>query len=95
VHQVIEKIFKACYTKIKEDVPPFTHDLPYLAVKGDFYKLFSQKQKEFVDELEPLNVKTRYPDYKQALAKSLTVARCVEILEQAKTLQQWIKEKIL
>ena len=30
-HQVIEKIFKAYYTKQKEETPPYTHKLIYLA----------------------------------------------------------------
>jgi len=30
-HQVIEKIFKALYSKLKEDTPPFSHKLVYLA----------------------------------------------------------------
>jgi len=94
-HQTIEKILKGCYTKLKEETPPFTHDLPYLAVKGGFYDLFSQGQKEFIDEIEPLNIKTRYPDYKKEVAKGLTYERCVELLEQTKILQQWIKETIL
>jgi HEPN domain-containing protein len=94
-HQAIEKILKGCYTKLKEETPPFTHDLPYLAVKGDFYELFSQAQKEFMDEIEPLNIKTRYPDYKKEVVKKLTYERCVTLLEQTKILQQWIKKTIL
>jgi HEPN domain-containing protein len=77
------------------DVPPFTHDLPYLAIKGGFYELFSKEQKEFIDEIEPLNIKTRYPDYKKELMKQLDSVKCTEIIENTKTLQQWTKEKIL
>ena len=68
-HQTIEKIFKAVYSKLKEDTPPFVHKLVYLARQGDFYEHFSDQQKEFIDQLEPLNIKTRYPDYKKELAK--------------------------
>jgi len=94
-HQVIEKIFKAVYSKCKEDTPPLVHKLVYIAGQGGFYEQFSEEHKEFVDRLEPLNIKTRYPDYKNALAKTLTQARCEELLDKTKNLQQWIKEKLL
>jgi len=35
-HQVIEKIFKACFSKLKTATPPYTHKLIYLARSGDF-----------------------------------------------------------
>jgi HEPN domain-containing protein len=94
-HQVIEKIFKACFTKRKEETPPFTHDLQYLAEKAGFWASLSETQKDFINALEPLNIKTRYPDYKRELVKRLTAVKCSEILKQTQSLQQWIKEKLL
>ncbi|MDR1865881.1 MAG: HEPN domain-containing protein [Bacteroidales bacterium] len=35
-HQVLEKIFKACFVRLKEDTPPYTHGLRYLAGKKRF-----------------------------------------------------------
>jgi HEPN domain-containing protein len=94
-HQAIEKIFKAAYTKLKTDTPPFTHKLSYLAQQSSFEEQLSEEQKEFIDVLDPLNIKTRYPDYKNQLAQRLTQPKCAEILEQTKILQQWTKEKLL
>ena len=94
-HQVIEKIFKAGYQKLKNDTPPFIHDLPRLAELADFYDLFSIEQKLFLNTLNPLNIEARYPDYKEQIAKMLTGERCKQLFEQTKQLQQWIKEKIL
>jgi hypothetical protein len=34
------------------------------------------------------------PSYKKRLLKSLTDAKCMEILQETKKLQQWIKEKL-
>ena len=39
-HQVIEKIFKAYYTILKADSPPYTHDLRYIAIVADFLERF-------------------------------------------------------
>jgi HEPN domain-containing protein len=94
-HQVIEKIFKAAYEKLKNDTPPYTHSLLRLAELTGLYDLFSDEQKSFLSIINPLNIEARYPDYKDKIAKGLTDERCKQIFEQAKQLQQWTKEKIL
>jgi len=94
-HQVVEKIFKACYAKLKEDTPPYTHDLEYIAVKSGFYEMLSEKQQDFILELNPLNIEARYSEYKEEILKRLTPAKCAKLLEQTKNIQQWTKETIL
>ncbi len=93
-HQTIEKIFKAYYTKLLSDVPPISHSLSYLAKKGSFYELFSEEQKSFIDQIEPLKIEARYPSDKERLLKSLTYNKCEEIIEKTSHLQQWIKTKL-
>ena len=94
-HQVVEKIFKACYVKLKEDTPPFTHDLEYIALKSGFYETLSEKQQDFIGELNPLNIEARYSEYKEEISKRLTPAKCAKLLEQTQKIQQWMKETIL
>jgi len=94
-HQAIEKIFKGVFSKIKEDTPPFVHKLVLIAQQGDFYEHFSEEQKDFIDQMEPLNIKTRYPEDKKKLAQKLTHVKCVEILGKTTDLLKWIKEKLL
>lgn len=93
-HQTIEKAFKAYYTKQKQDSAPYSHSLSYLAKQGGFYEKFSEAQKEFIDQIEPLNIESRYPSHKERLLKSLTVAKCNEILQSTKEIQKWIKERL-
>ena len=93
-HQTIEKIFKAYYVKSKNDNPPFTHNLSLLAKKGDFYDLFTEEQKNFIDQIEPLNIEARYPAYKDRLLKSLNQKKCIELIRKTKNLQTWIKKKL-
>jgi HEPN domain-containing protein len=93
-HQSIEKAFKAYYIKLKLETAPYSHSLSYLAKQGDFYELFSEKQKEFIDQLEPLNIEARYPSHKERLLKSLNEIKCNEIIDNTKELQKWIKEKL-
>lgn len=93
-HQVIEKIIKAYFTAQKLETAPYSHSLSYLAKKIDLYDKFSEEQKNFIDQVEPLNIETRYPSYKEKLMKSLTKEKCKEILNNTKNLQEWIKEKL-
>ena len=94
-HQAIEKIFKAVYSKNIENTPPFVHKLSFIAQQGNFYEHFSEAQKDFIDQMEPLNIKTRYPDDKKELAKKLNHVKCVEIFDKTKELLQWTKGKLL
>ncbi len=93
-HQTIEKIFKSFYTSLKAETAPYSHSLSYLAKKGEFYEEFTEDQKDFIDQIEPLNIEARYPSHKERLLRSLTYEKCLEIIERTKVLQQWIKEKL-
>ena len=94
-HLVVEKIFKACYVKLKDDTPPFTHDLEYIALKSGFYEMLSEAQQDFIGELNPLNIEARYSEYKDEMSKRLTPAKCTEILAETTKIRQWTKETIL
>ena len=93
-HQTIEKIFKAYFAHIHPETPPYTHSLSYLAKKGEFYEEFSEHQKNFIDQIEPLNIEARYPSHKERLLKSLTDTVCQKIIQNTEELQQWIKAKL-
>ena len=93
-HQAIEKIFKAFYSKLREETPPYVHKLIYLSKQGGFFDLLSEEQIDFVLEVEPLNIETRYPEYKERLARRLTLSYCEYLIEQTKRLQQWIKKQL-
>ena len=47
-----------------------------------------------IDQIEPLNIETRYPSYKERLLKSLNEQKSREILNETKQLQEWIKTKL-
>ncbi|MBS4014594.1 MAG: HEPN domain-containing protein [Bacteroidetes bacterium] len=93
-HQTIEKIFKAYFVKLTSDIAPYSHSLSFLAKKGLFYDIFTEEQKDFIDQLEPLNIEARYPSHKERLMKSLTHERCLDIIYKTKELQKWIKLKL-
>ena len=94
-HQVIEKIFKACFSKLKEETPPYTHDLMLIADRAGFIEMLDNAQIDFLEQISPLNIRARYPDYKRELAQKLTKAICENLMAQTQELQQWTKKNIL
>jgi len=93
-HQSIEKILKAYFSLNNSEQAPFSHSLSYIAKKAGIYNTFSDSFKDFIDQLEPLNIEARYPSHKEKLMMSLTKAKCEEILLHTKELQSWIKSKL-
>lgn len=49
---------------------------------------------DFIDQIEPLNIEARYPSHKERLLKSLSEAKCIEIIDKTKKIKEWIKERL-
>ena len=94
-HQCIEKVFKAVYEYKINDIPPFVHDLILIADRASILDMLDDEQIDFIEQLSPLNIRARYPDYKKELAKELTKTVCENLIIKTQALQQWTKEKIL
>lgn len=68
-HQAIEKILKAYYSCFQNETPPYTHNLTVIAERAGLYDFFSEEQRSFIDFLEPLNIKARYPTHREQILK--------------------------
>ena len=93
-HQTIEKILKAHWAVHLEEPPLKIHSLSRLTEKTGIDKEMSEEQLDFIDILEPLNIETRYPSYKERLLNSLNKENCSRLLQHTKALQIWIKNKL-
>ena len=94
-HQTIEKIFKAYWCSKKADEPsPMSHNLINIAQSCGLNALMSEEQKLFISEIMPLNIESRYPSYKQAIEGSLSIEKCRKLIDNTKSLQIWIKERL-
>ncbi len=93
-HQAIEKILKAYYVFAQNETPPYTHNLTVLAEKANLYDFFAEEQKNFIDFLEPLNIKARYPTYKEQIYKMINEEKAREILNKTRELYLWIKKML-
>lgn len=94
-HQTIEKSLKAYWSNMLEEPPLKIHHLSRLAAKSGLINELSEEQMNFIDELEPLNIESRYPSYKEQLLKTLTPEYCRGLLNRTNELKKWIKEKLL
>ena len=93
-NQVIEKIFKAYFVKVKNEQPPYTHKLIRLAEESNLYKTMSEEQKDFIFMVTPLNVEARYPTQKKDIFESLNKKKCKEIIIKTEEMIKWIKQKL-
>ena len=92
-HQVIEKMLKAYWTATRDDVPPYIHEHKRLAELCGLYSQMSDEQRDFLQEIRPMNIEARYPDYKRSIANTLGEDKTRQIVEQTKQMQQWILQE--
>ena len=92
-HQVIEKVLKSCYVKLRNETPPYSHNLSLLATECGLLDCFSEDQKKFISLIQPMNIESRYPTYKDKILQTLDDALCGEILKQTKEMCQWLRNR--
>jgi HEPN domain-containing protein len=90
-HQVVEKILKALYTKLKNDTPPYTHNLLFLSQECGLIADMEESKINFLKELLPLNIEARYPSYKDYVYKKLRISKTEEMFDKTKEFLKWIK----
>jgi len=94
LQQAIEKILKAYYQKKLNSFPPKTHNLLYLSEVCELFDELNKDQENLIYQLNPLNLETRYPEYRAKISKTLTKERLLKILTQTKDFHKWIKQKL-
>ena len=93
-HQVIEKTLKAYWCATSEDDPPYTHNHKRLADGCGLYALMSADQRDFIETITNYNIEARYPEDKDALARTLTEDYCLRMIDETKQMQQWIEGRL-
>jgi len=95
-HQTIEKALKAVISRdCKEgEVPPKIHDLSKLALRAKLFDLMTEEQQNFTEDLNPLNIEARYPEYKDEIAADLTRENCGDLIVETEELLRWIKKQL-
>lgn len=93
-HQVVEKMLKAVYVSIFNEIPPKTHDLRHLATKIGIYAELSEDMSDTLALLNPMNIDSRYPDYQRKIASTLNQKQCKELISLTEELNNWIRQKL-
>ena len=91
-HLMIEKLLKALYVKVKQDYPPFIHNLLRLAVLSELE--LNENQKEFFVTVTAFNINARYDDYKKSFQIKCTEEYSNKWITELKNNRLWIKELI-
>jgi len=93
-HAVAEKALKAIIADITNEVPPKIHDLGKLAIRGGIDGDLSDEQNTLLDDLGPMQIEARYPDYKAKIAQTLTYAKVKQMLTETEAFLCWIKQRL-
>jgi len=92
-HLITEKALKAVISDIPQE-PPKIHDLIKLAKRGGIYDDLLEKQRVLLEELDPLNIEARYPEYKARIAKTLNKEKLERIYKETGEFLCWIKQRL-
>lgn len=75
-------------------MPPYTHHHMRLAEGCGLYEKMSDEQKDFLDLVTNYNIEARYPEDKEALARTLTPDVCRQLIDETKQMMTWIIEQL-
>lgn len=89
-HLALEKALKAVVSEETKKLPPRTHDLIGLAQRAQLNP--SEKQREFINDINDASVVTRYPDDLSLLQAKYTEAVARDYLERTKEVIAWIRQ---
>lgn len=88
-HLAIEKALKALTVKAIKDVPPYTHDLPYLA---NCTKLnYPENKLAFFDVMKKYSIYGRYPDLDRPQPTKEYIA---EMIDKTREAIQWLTSQL-
>ncbi len=92
-HQVVEKALKAAYAAQHQAAPPKTHNLGVLAESAGMLNTMPPELVTFLKTIGRLNIKCRYPDSKEELARLMTEERSRKTLTETTEFLSWIKKQ--
>jgi len=93
-HMIAEKALKAIIADQTSKIPPKIHDLEKLATFGGVANDLSAQQLKLLEDLSPLQIEARYPNYKTKIAETLTYEKCKRFLAETEDFICWIKKRL-
>ena len=93
-HLIAEKALKAVVARNTGEIPPKIHNLAKLAESGGIYSDLTESQKDYLEDLMPLQIDGRYTEYKDSIAQTLTLEKGARIYKETEEFLCWIKKKL-
>ena len=90
-HLSLEKALKGVYSKRLNEHPPKLHNLLYFVNKLDL--VMPEQDSLFLVKINNLSITTRYPEDLRKMITVFSTEQVSKILEQTKSVQQWIKQQ--
>lgn len=91
--QTLEKAFKAILIENKEVVPRI-HNLVRLAEQAGVYHLMTSADQDFLADLTPYAIESRYGDYKRSLSEIIDKKSAGQYLKQTERIFQWLIKRL-
>lgn len=92
-HLSIEKLLKAIVSEKQEKLPPYTHNLIYLAHIAELS--LPENLKGFLELINTKSVPTRYPEDLHKLHKQISSKIAKEYLKNTGEVLKWLKQNYL
>ncbi|MDR1299035.1 MAG: HEPN domain-containing protein [Oscillospiraceae bacterium] len=94
--QAVEKALKAIIqiSCAENEIPPKIHHLVRLANMAGVAEELSDEQKNLIDNINPMSIEARYPEYKDRVLEGVTAEDCKQFVEQTEEFLCWIKKRL-
>ena len=91
--QLLEKVLKAIIIE-KGGEASRTHNLVRLAEKAEVYQLMANKDQDFLADLTPFAIESRYGDYKRKLSEIINKKMAEKYFEKSEEIFKWLRKRI-
>ena len=93
-HLITEKALKAAVVFKTNNMPPKIHRLTKLAEISGLYEMLSENHIELLEKLTPMQIESRYPEYKDKINEKLTTSFCKQLICETEEFLCWIKQML-
>lgn len=93
-HLTIEKILKAKYVDLTDQIPPKIHDLRRLSEISGIINELNEEQIEFLATLNTFQLKGRYPKFREIILRSVNSKDFKIIIKKTGEFLRWCIKQI-
>lgn len=93
-HQTIEKAIKGYYLFSQKKMAPYIHNLIKLAKESNIYNEIDNKNRDFLEDLNPCYIELRYPAIDRAFDFQIDELKAKEFLLKAEEFLEWLELKM-